>query len=100
MIDTVSFAAMVAMVAPILLAAQTSLSRLEQDERNAARYDITHAHLERLRGRISDVRKAAADGDTATVHAFIRDVDQVISVEHSQWISQLAEEDMAEVSKQ
>lgn len=99
-IDTVSVASIAAMAAPVLLGMQTSLSRLDQDERNAARYDITHAHLERLRGRISDVRKAAADGDTATVHAFIRDVDQVISVEHSQWISQLAEEDMAEVSKQ
>ena len=90
LIDTVSVASIAAMVAPVLLGAQTSLSRLNQDERNAARYEITHAHLEKLRGKTSDMRKAAASGDTAAVHAFIRDVDQVISVEHSQWIDQQA----------
>lgn len=99
-IDTVSVASIAAMAAPVLLGMQTSLSRLNQDERNAARYEITHAHLEKLRGKSSDIRKAAADGDAATVHAFIRDVDQIISVEHSQWISQLAEKDIAEVREQ
>ncbi|MCP4982952.1 MAG: SLATT domain-containing protein [Gammaproteobacteria bacterium] len=99
LIDTVSVASIAAMVAPVLLGMQTSLSRLNQDERNAARYEITHAHLEKLRGKTSDIRLAAGNGDAATVHAFIRDVDLVISVEHSQWINQLAEKEIAEVQK-
>ena len=99
LIDTVSVASIAAMVAPVLLGMQTSLSRLNQDERNAARYEITHAHLEKLRGKTSDIRLAAANGDAVTVHTFIRDVDQIISVEHSQWINQLAEKEIAEVPK-
>lgn len=96
LIDSVSVTSIAAMAAPVLLGVQTSLSRLNQDERNAARYEITHAHLERQRGKTSDIRQAAANGDAATVHAFIRDVNQVISVEHSEWINQLAEKDIAE----
>lgn len=91
LVDTVSFASMAAMVAPILLSAQTSLSRLNQDERNAARYAITHAHLDKLSGRLTDVRNDAAAGNAARVHSFIHGVNEVISVEHSEWKSQLKE---------
>ena len=49
--DLVSVAATAALIAPLLLSAQTGLSRLDQDERNAARYAITYEHLERIGGR-------------------------------------------------
>lgn len=90
-LDTVSFAAIIAMLAPILIGAQSSLSRLNQDERNAARYAITHAHLDRLAGQITDIRKSARAGESEQVHNFIREVNKIISVEHSQWIIQLSE---------
>ena len=89
--DAVSIASLAALVAPILLTAQTSLSRLNQDERNAARYAITHDHLDRLRGKLSDARKKAASGLVEPVHAFIRSANEVISVEHSQWLVQQSE---------
>jgi hypothetical protein len=84
--DGVSIASMAALVAPILLTAQTSLSRLNQDERNGARYEITYAHLKKIRGeRLDEARLNAATGDPAAVHAFIQAVDSIISVEHSEW---------------
>ncbi len=89
--DAVSIASMAALVAPILLTAQTNLSRLNQDERNAARYAITHDHLDRLRGKLSDARKSAASRLVEPVHAFIRSANEVISVEHSQWLVQQSE---------
>ena len=89
--DKVSIASMAVLAAPILMTAQTSLSRLNQDERNAARYAITFAHLDRLYGRLSDIRAEAAAGNTEAVHAFIRDVNAVVSVEHNQWNIQQSE---------
>jgi hypothetical protein len=84
--DGISIASMAALVAPILMTAQTNLSRLNQDERNGARYEITYAHLKKVRGEmLDDARSGAAAGDAAPVHAFIRAADNVISVEHSQW---------------
>jgi hypothetical protein len=84
--DGVSVVSMAALVAPILLMAQTNLSRLNQDERNGARYAITFAHLSKLRGELlDDARDAAVAGNAELVHAFIRAVDGVISVEHSEW---------------
>jgi len=84
--DGVSIASMAALVAPILMTAQTNLSRLNQDERNGARYEITYAHLKKVQGKLlDDARKGAAVGDATPVHAFIRAADDVISVEHSQW---------------
>jgi hypothetical protein len=84
--DSVSIASMAALAAPILMTAQTNLSRLNQDERNGARYEITYAHLKKVRGEmLDDARSGAAVGHAAPVHAFIRAVDRVISVEHSQW---------------
>ncbi len=89
--DIVSIAALVALAAPLLLTAQTSLSRLHQDERNAARYEITFRHLQRAGDDMTDVRAAAAAGDITYVHQFIRRVNEVISVEHSQWLLQQQE---------
>lgn len=94
--DGVSIASIAALVAPVLFAGQTSLSRLNQDERNAARYGITHEHLDRLRGRLSDVRRQAAGGNADAVYDFVRSVDQIISVEHSQWTTQQSEAAVAQ----
>ena len=66
---------MAALIAPILLTAQTNLSRLNQDERNAARYEITLGNLETKAAKLTDVREAALKGDDDTVHAFIAELD-------------------------
>lgn len=91
--DWVSSSAIVGLVAPILLAAQSSLSRLNQDERNAARYAITHDHLLNLKKKSDSVRRAAEAGKQDEVFRFIHSVNEVISVEHKEWIERGTEDD-------
>jgi len=91
--DWISSAAIVGLVAPILLAAQSSLSRLNQDERNAARYAITYDHLMNLKKKSDSVRRAAEAGKQDEVFRFIRSVNEVISVEHTEWKERLASDD-------
>jgi hypothetical protein len=88
--DWVSSAAIVGLVAPILLATQSSLSRLNQDERNAARYAITHDHLLNLKKESDAARRAAEAGNQDEVFRFIRSVNRVISVEHTEWTERQA----------
>jgi hypothetical protein len=83
--DWVSSTAIVGLVAPILLATQSSLSRLNQDERNAARYAITHDHLLNLKKESDSARRAAEAGNQGEVFRFIRSANEVISVEHTEW---------------
>jgi len=94
--DTVSVASIAALLTPVLLTAQTGLSRINQDERNAARYEITYGHLRRRSAGLSDVRHLAQAADAKAVHEFIRLNDEVISVEHSEWITQQNEIDQPE----
>jgi hypothetical protein len=91
--DWVSSSAIVGLVAPILLATQSSLSRLNQDEHNAARYAITHGHLLNLKKKSDSVRRAAAADNQDEVFRFIRSVNEVISVEHTEWIERGARDD-------
>lgn len=86
--DWVSVGAIAGLVAPVLLAAQTSLSRLNQDERNATRYGITYRHLQNYEKMIDTIRKAATADDSNTVHSYIRSVNELISIEHKEWTKQ------------
>lgn len=97
--DWVSSSAIVGLVAPILLTAQTSLSRLNQDERNAARYAITHDHLMNLKKKSDSVRSAAEAGNQDEVFRFIRSVNEVISVEHTEWIERRAKDDAPDATR-
>ena len=98
--DWVSSSAIVGLVAPILLTAQTSLSRLNQDERNAARYAITHDHLLNLKKKSDSVHSAAEAGNQEEVFRFIRSVNEVISVEHTEWKERQARDDEPDTAAQ
>ena len=91
--DWVGSAAVVGLVAPILLATQSSLSRLNQDERNAARYAITHDHLLNLKKESDSARRAAEAGNRDEVCRFIRSANGVISVEHTEWTERQTSDD-------
>jgi hypothetical protein len=94
--DMVGVLVVAGVVAPVLISAQTNLSRLNQDERNAARYAITREHLRASEAEADAVRRAAARGDRAEVARFIRSANAVISVEHKEWISQQDARDPAD----
>lgn len=83
--DSIALLAFVGLIMPILLSMQTSLSMLNQDQRNAERYKLTYAQLLELCKQIDHVRTAAKQNDRPTVVRFINAVNDLISVEHKQW---------------
>lgn len=85
--DTVGGLAVLGLIGPILLSMQSSLSLLNQDQRNAERYKLTHANLAELLKKLDDVRGAARAGHRDQVVAYISSVNDLISVEHKQWRS-------------
>ena len=87
--DTIGGLAIIGLIGPILLSMQSSLSLLDQDERNAERYKLTHANLSELLKSLDDIRSAAQQGRRAEVMKFIDSVNNLISVEHKQWRSDL-----------
>ncbi|MGJ3230806.1 MAG: hypothetical protein ACFE0P_03330 [Oceanicaulis sp.] len=84
---------MAGLFAPALISAQSSLSLLSQDRRNASRYEATFdnlAHLSRV--YLDAARIAAARGDRETVDEFLGAVNAQISSEHQEWV-RLQDED-------
>ena len=77
----------VGLAAPVLLAAQTNLSRLSQDERNAARYRTMYLLLQNAQKEQDLMREAAIKGDAVTVRSYMRRTNDLISVEHREWIA-------------
>jgi hypothetical protein len=58
---------------------------MNQDRRNAERYERTHAALTKLRAKLDEVRDAAAAGQLALVEEFAAAVHEQLSLEHRQW---------------
>ncbi len=84
--DWINAFAIMGVITPILLGVQSKLSLINQDERNAIRYNITAEHLGKKQQKLVEIRQAASKNDLEYVHRFIKDVNEVISVEHKQWL--------------
>jgi hypothetical protein len=70
-----------------VLATYSDISLMDMDERNATRYETTHANLARLRDEFLErVRLAAAEGNEAAVAAFTKLVQDQVSSEHREWV--------------
>jgi hypothetical protein len=70
-----------------VLATYADISLMDMDERNASRYETTHANLTRLRDEFLErVRVAAAEGNEAAVTAFAKLVQDQVSSEHREWV--------------
>jgi hypothetical protein len=65
----------------------TTRESIGQDARNAERYARTRASLRRLSARLDDVRAAVAAGNREALTEFVAAVDEHLSVEHRQWLS-------------
>jgi hypothetical protein len=75
------------MLAAALINAQTSISLLSQDQRNAARYTASFDNLSFLKREYLDsARDAAASGDREGVASFIDAAEEQISTELQEWI--------------
>jgi hypothetical protein len=59
---------------------------LNQDRRNAERYDNTAQALQGLRERLDDVRLGIAAGSASVLGEFVGAVQDQLSLEHRQWL--------------
>jgi hypothetical protein len=59
---------------------------LNQDRRNAERYDNTAQALQGLRERLDDVRLGIAAGSTSVLGEYVSTVQDQLSLEHRQWL--------------
>lgn len=69
-----------------LQAFAASREALNQDRRNAERYDNTAQALQGLRERLDDVRLGIAAGSTSVLSEFVGAVQDQLSLEHRQWL--------------
>jgi hypothetical protein len=59
---------------------------INQDRRNAERYDNSAQALLGLRERLDDVRLSIAGGSTSVLGEFVGAVQDQLSLEHRQWL--------------
>ena len=69
-----------------LQAFAASRESLNQDRRNAERYDNTAQALQGLRERLDDVRLGIAAGSTSVLGEYVGAVQDQLSLEHRQWL--------------
>jgi hypothetical protein len=70
------------MVTAILFARST----IDNNLRDAARYRLAVGRLARLKGRLPEIRAAAAEGVLPVVQGFVRDLQDVLAAEHREWV--------------
>jgi hypothetical protein len=64
---------------------------VNQNLRNAERYERTGRALEALSRRLDDVRKAVYAGGQQPLGDFVAAVHEQVSLEHRQWLGELSE---------
>jgi hypothetical protein len=69
-----------------LQAFAASRESINQDRRNAERYDNTAQALQGLRERLDDVRLGIAAGSTSVLSEYVAAVQDQLSLEHRQWL--------------
>ena len=63
----------------------TNTEAVNQDGRNAERYERTRSILAKLKGKLDTIREALFNGEADLVAAYIEQVNNEISAEHRQW---------------
>jgi hypothetical protein len=63
-----------------------SRESINQDRRNAERYDNTAQALQGLRERLDDVRLGIAAGSSSVLSEYVAAVQDQLSLEHRQWL--------------
>jgi hypothetical protein len=77
----------IGLVIATLAAAIGSWSLLSQNEQNAKRYAATYANLEKIEADyLESAREAAEAGNREGVLSFVDSVNDLVSLEHRQWV--------------
>ena len=69
-----------------LQAFAASRESINQDRRNAERYENTAQALQGLRERLDDVRLGITAGSTSVLGEYVAAVQDQLSLEHRQWL--------------
>ena len=80
--------ASVGLIGSALATVASRREEINQDERNAERYDRTADVLSHLRERHTDVQRAVARGNTSVLVDYVNAVHEQLSLEHRQWLAQ------------
>ena len=83
-----AFAAL-AIVLQAIAAMVSSKESIEQNQRNAERYERTRTVLSRLKGKLGEIREGICAGNLNLYPNFVKAVHEVLSVEHRQWLTNL-----------
>ncbi len=75
----------IAMILPFFQTAMIDLGSLDNNVKNATRYKLMKQHLEGYRGRLDEVRRAAAAGRADVVAAYITEINDLLSHENAEW---------------
>jgi hypothetical protein len=81
--------AALALIAQALATSGSNSEALNQDARNAERYDRIYHSLADLAGRLDEVRMSVAHGDKAIVASFVDAFHEGLSAENRQWTEDL-----------
>ena len=65
----------------------TRREELNQNERNAQRYECAKTALSHIRGRHTQVHQALAQGKAQVLPKYVAAVHQQLSLEHRQWLT-------------
>ncbi len=73
----------------------TNKEAIDQNQRNAERYERTRTVLNRLKGKLDEIREGIVDGNLELYNSFVKAVHEVLSVEHRQWLTNLEDKQTA-----
>lgn len=88
----------VALVLQAFASKVTNTEAVNQDGRNAERYERTISVLAKLSGKLDEVREGILEGDKEVLLSFVKAVHEQLSLEHRQWLKS-SDERMSAIGK-
>lgn len=89
-----AFAAL-AIVLQAIASMVSNKESIDQNQRNAERYERTRTVLNRLIGKLDQIREDISNGNYDLLPNFVKAVHEVLSVEHRQWLTNLEDRQTA-----
>lgn len=83
--DIVALLAFISAVVAALTSMQSQLSALNEDQRNARRYQVVYYKLFRLTSELDTVRNTIEQGDRTALETFVKKTNKILAQENQEW---------------
>ncbi len=83
--------AALAIIAKAFVSRISNTEAINQDGRNAERYNRTAVTLKKLRNRLNEVRRQVSAGNFDILSEFVEAVHDQLSLEHRQWLETISQ---------